>query len=47
MRDGWDGLNRLSAGDAVLPDDAVELFGFSAGQAAFDAQVDIARRENG
>src|SRR5215831_11932861 len=37
MRDGWEGLNRLTSGDACLPDDVVDLFGFSAGQAAFDA----------
>jgi anaerobic selenocysteine-containing dehydrogenase len=42
MRDGWDGLNRLSSGEAVLPDGAVEIVGFSGGQAAFDARVDIA-----
>jgi anaerobic selenocysteine-containing dehydrogenase len=42
MRDGWDGLNRLTAGGAVIPDDAVEVFGFSAGQAQFDAMVEVA-----
>jgi anaerobic selenocysteine-containing dehydrogenase len=44
MRDGWDGLNRLTAGQAVLPDQAVDLFGFSGGQAAFDAMVEVAPR---
>jgi anaerobic selenocysteine-containing dehydrogenase len=44
MRDGWDGLNRLTSGAAVVPDAAVDLFGFSGGQAAFDAKVDIARQ---
>ncbi len=38
MRDGWDGLNRLTSGVAVVPDAAVDLFGFSGGQAAFDAK---------
>jgi anaerobic selenocysteine-containing dehydrogenase len=42
MRDGWEGLNRLTSGDAVIPDEAVDLFGFSGGQAAFDAMVDVA-----
>ena len=42
MRDGWTGLNRLTAGDAVLPDTAVDIFGFSGGQAAFDAWVEVA-----
>jgi hypothetical protein len=42
MHDGWAGLNRLSSGAAVLPDAAVDLFGFSGGQAAFDARVEIA-----
>jgi anaerobic selenocysteine-containing dehydrogenase len=41
MRDGWDGLNRLTSGTAVLPDAAVEMFGFSGGQAAFDAKVEV------
>jgi len=42
MRDGWTGLNNLTSGAAVLPDEAVETFGFSAGQAAFDAAVEVA-----
>ncbi len=42
MRDGWDGLNTLTAGNAVLPDEAVDIFGFSGGQATFDACVDVA-----
>jgi len=42
MRDGWEGLNRLTAGGAVIPDAAVDAFGFSAGQAAFDAMVEVA-----
>jgi len=42
MRDGWPGLNRLTAGTAVLPDAAVDLFSFSAGQASFDARVEVA-----
>ena len=42
MRDGWIGLNRLTEGTAVLPDAAVDLFAFSAGQATFDARVEVA-----
>lgn len=42
MRDGWPGLNRLTSGAAVLPDAAVDLFAFSAGQGSFDAKVDVA-----
>jgi anaerobic selenocysteine-containing dehydrogenase len=41
MRDGWEGLNGLTSGQAVLPDEAVDLFSFSAGQAAFDAMVEV------
>jgi anaerobic selenocysteine-containing dehydrogenase len=40
--DGWTGLNALTSGRPVLPDAAVDLFHFSAGQAAFDARVDVA-----
>jgi anaerobic selenocysteine-containing dehydrogenase len=42
MRDGWAGLNTLTSGRACLPDEAVDLFGFSAGQAAFEAMVEVA-----
>lgn len=41
MRDGWAGLNRLTSGRACIPDEAVDLFAFSAGQAAFDAMVEV------
>lgn len=42
MRDGWEGLNTLTSGQPVLPDDAVDLFAFSAGQATFEAMVEVA-----
>lgn len=42
MRDGWLGLNTLTDGAAVIPDDAVDVFGFSGGQASFDATVEVA-----
>jgi anaerobic selenocysteine-containing dehydrogenase len=41
MRDGWVGLNNLTSGQAVLPDTAVDMFGFSAGQASFEAMVEV------
>jgi anaerobic selenocysteine-containing dehydrogenase len=43
MRDGWEGLNRLTSGGACIPDEAVDLFSFSSGQASFDAKVDVAK----
>ncbi|UCH47177.1 MAG: molybdopterin-dependent oxidoreductase [Betaproteobacteria bacterium] len=42
MRDGWPDLNRLTSGAAVLPDAAVDHFEFPAGQAGFDAMVEVA-----
>jgi anaerobic selenocysteine-containing dehydrogenase len=41
MRDGWAGLNTLTSGEAVLADAAVDVFAFSAGQASFEARVEI------
>jgi anaerobic selenocysteine-containing dehydrogenase len=42
MRDGWAGLNTLTSGAPVLPDAAVDLFGFfSGGQAEFEASVEV------
>jgi len=42
MRDGWEGLNRVTSGDPVLPEDAIEICGFAAGQSRFDALVEVA-----
>jgi anaerobic selenocysteine-containing dehydrogenase len=42
MRDGWTGLNAVTSGAPVIPDDAVDLFPFAAGQAGFDAAVEVA-----
>jgi anaerobic selenocysteine-containing dehydrogenase len=42
IRDGWDGINALTSGQPVLPDEAVDLFNFSAGQATFEAMVEVA-----
>ena len=41
MRDGWAGLNALTSGAPVLGDAAVDIFAFSAGQASFEAQVEV------
>jgi anaerobic selenocysteine-containing dehydrogenase len=41
IRDGWAGLNTLTSGAPVLPDAAVDLFGFSGGQADFEASVEV------
>jgi anaerobic selenocysteine-containing dehydrogenase len=41
MRDGWEGLNRLTSGRACIPDAAVDTFAFAAGQATFEALVDV------
>jgi len=42
MRDGWIGLNTVTSGAAVLRTPRVEVFGFSGGQAGFDAAVEVA-----
>jgi anaerobic selenocysteine-containing dehydrogenase len=42
MRDGWLGLNCVTSGEACLPDAAVDLFPFAAGQATFEALVEAA-----
>jgi anaerobic selenocysteine-containing dehydrogenase len=41
MRDGWEGINRLTSGAQVIPDEAVDVFAFSAGQASFEAMVEV------
>jgi anaerobic selenocysteine-containing dehydrogenase len=42
MRDGWLGLNCVTSGEACIPDTAVDLFPFAAGQATFEALVEAA-----
>jgi anaerobic selenocysteine-containing dehydrogenase len=42
MRDGWEGINNLTSGQPALPDTAVDLFPFSAGQATFETMVEVA-----
>ncbi|HXG16772.1 MAG TPA: hypothetical protein VNK50_11015, partial [Calidithermus sp.] len=41
MRDGWEGVNAVTGGAAVIPDEAADLFGFGAGQASFEARVEV------
>jgi len=41
MRDGWEGLNRLTSGQACIPDAAVDMFSFAAGQAEFETFVEL------
>ena len=41
IRDGWYGLNALSSSEACIPDEATALFPFGAGQAAYEALVEI------
>jgi len=43
MRDGWSGLNRLTSGAPSIADEAVDVLGFAAGQATFDAMVEVVR----
>jgi anaerobic selenocysteine-containing dehydrogenase len=43
IREGWVGLNHLTAGDAVLTGDALSLFPFSVGQSDYGAKVEVAR----
>ena len=42
VRDGSTGLNAVTSGAPVVPDDTVDLFPFAAGQAPFDATVEVA-----
>ena len=42
MRDGWTGVNAVTSGAAAIPDAVVDLFPFAAGQATFDAAVEVA-----
>ena len=41
MRDGWSDINKLTSGEACLPDSALDLFPFSVGQATYEANVEI------
>jgi len=39
MRDGWEGMNRLTSGARTVPDAAAAAF--PAGAAAYEARVDV------
>ena len=41
MRDGWEGLNQLTSGRPAIADEIVDAFGFSGGQATFEALVEV------
>ena len=43
IRDGWSGLNELTSGEPIVPDHAVDIFPFSAGQASFEARIEVTR----
>lgn len=43
MRDGWPGMNDLTSDAPVLPDEVAEALPVPAGQAAFDALVQVER----
>lgn len=42
MRDGCLGMNRVTSGAPILPDSALGLFGFTVGQAEYEAMVEVA-----
>ena len=44
IHDGWPGFNSLTSGARCIPERALDLFPFSTGQAAYDAQVEVAPR---
>jgi anaerobic selenocysteine-containing dehydrogenase len=41
IHDGWPGLNDLTNGAPCIPDSATQIFPFSAGQAAYDAYIEV------
>ncbi len=43
MHDGWPGVNRLTSSDPALPDEAVARAPIPAGQAAYEALVQVSR----
>ena len=47
MRDGWIGVNQLTSGESALPLEANEVTGFPAGQAAYEARVEVRRQSVG
>ena len=43
MRDGVAGLNNVTSGDKVLPDNALDFFYFTVGSAKFAANVEVTK----
>ena len=41
MRDGCVGMNRVTSGAPVLPEEALDFFEFTVGQAEFEAKVEV------
>ena len=41
MHDGWRGVNDLASAAPSIPDEACDLFPFTAGQSACDARVEV------
>ncbi len=41
MRDGWEGVNRLTDDSAALPDNATRQFAFGVGQSSYDAFIEV------
>ena len=41
MHDGYEGLNNVTSGEMTIPDEAVDVFSFSAGQSTFEARVEV------
>lgn len=46
MRDGWRGINNLVSRARVIPDESVDLFGYGAGQSAYEAHVEVENASN-
>jgi anaerobic selenocysteine-containing dehydrogenase len=44
MRDGCAGMNRVTSGAPVLPETAIDLFRFTAGQSEYEAMVQVAAK---
>ena len=40
-RDGWEGFNSITSGEAVVPNGALNIFPFAVGQSHFGAEVDV------
>ena len=41
IRHGWDGLNNLTSGEAVLPNSALNILPFTVGQSSYEVMVEV------